>query len=92
MKKQCCRSISATTQKKLCCNNHDLTCCKCKLFPKSDVDIQTDFSDKRDCPRRKITVDNSVRYIPKSEQTKQKNIEKQKNVGPHISLEIYRKK
>ena len=62
------------------------------MFPKPDDDIQTDFSDKRDCPRRKITVDNSVRYLPKSEQTKQKNIEKQKNVGPNISLEIYRKK
>ena len=28
---------------------------------------------------RKITIDNSVRYIPKSEQTKEKEIKQKKN-------------
>ena len=72
MKKLCCSCNTATTQKKLCCNNHNLTCCMSKLSVISDVDIKTDISDKQDCPRRKIANDNSVRYIPKSEQTKEK--------------------
>ena len=33
---------------KLCYNNHDLACCISKLSIKSDVVLQTDFSDKRD--------------------------------------------
>ena len=78
MEKQCCSSNGATTQTKLCCNNHDLTCCMSKLSLKSDVNIQTNFSDRQDCSRRKITVDNSVRCIPKSEQTKRKNIDEHK--------------
>ena len=75
IKKRCCSCKTATTQKKLYCNNFNLTCCISKLSPKSDVDIKTDFSDKQDCPRRKTAIDNSVRYIPKHEQTKEKNID-----------------
>ena len=43
-----------------------------KVSHKSDVDLQTHFSDKQDCPRKDIAIDNSVRYFPKSEQTKEK--------------------
>ena len=30
---------------------------------------------------RKITIDNSVRYVPKSDQTKEKEIKPKKNKG-----------
>ena len=54
MKKQCCSYNSAITRDKLCCNNHDLTCCMSELSLKSDVDIQTDFSDKKIVQEEKI--------------------------------------
>ena len=66
MKKRCCSCINDIPHS----NNHDLTCSVSKLSLESDVDIQTDFSDKQDYSKRKITTDNSVRYIRK------KNIKK----------------
>ena len=58
---------------------------------KLNVDIQKDFSNKPKRTGRKITIDNSVRYIRKSERTKEKNIDKYKNIDPNVLLEIYRK-
>ena len=70
MKKRCCScSIHITPS-----NNQDLTCSMSKLSLKSDADMQTDISDKQDCPRRLITIDNSVRYIPKCKQAEKKLI------------------
>ena len=57
MKKRCCSCNNDITHS----NNQDLTCSMSMLSLKSDVDLQTDFSDKQDCPRRKITIENSVR-------------------------------
>ena len=56
-----------------CAHYHDCNVMKkhCCSF-KSDVGVQRDFSDKQHCPRRKITIDESDRYIPKSEKTKEK--------------------
>ena len=53
MKKRCC--TCNITQKKLCCNNHDLACCISKLSLKSDVNIHTDFLDKPDLSSKTIT-------------------------------------
>ena len=47
MKKRCCSCNITITQNKLCNNNHELTYCMNKLSLKSDVDIQTDISDKQ---------------------------------------------
>ena len=41
MKKHCCS-----------CSNHDLVCCISKLSPKSDVGVQTVFSDKQVSSRK----------------------------------------
>ena len=74
MKKHCCSYNSAITRDKLCCNNHDLTCCKSELYFRSDDNTQRDFSDKQNSTGRKQSIDNSVRHIPKTEQTKEKNL------------------
>ena len=37
------------------CNNHDHVCCISKLSLKSDVGIQTDFSDKQVSSRKQTT-------------------------------------
>ena len=88
MKKHCCSCNNDITHS----NNHDLTCSMSKLFLKSDVDIETGFSDKQDCSRRKIIIDSSVRYNPKSEQAEEKNIDNYKNTAPHILLDLFRRK
>ena len=62
-----------------------------ELSLKSDVDIQTDFSYKKNRTGRKKTFDNSVRYFPKRNKAKEKNIDRYKNTDPFILLEIYRK-
>ena len=72
MKKRCCCCNSAITQDKLCLKNHDLTRCMSKLSLKSIDNTQVDFSDKQNHTGRRITTDNCVRYITKSEQTKEK--------------------
>ena len=56
MKKLYCSCNNVITHS----NNHDLTCSMYSLSHKSDVDIQTDFSN--------------VKQISKSEQTKEKDI------------------
>ena len=88
MKKRCCSCNNDITHS----NKHDLTCSMSKLSLKSDVDIQTDFSIKQDCSVRKVTIDNSVRYIPKSEQAEEKSIDKYKNTAPYILLDFFRRK
>ena len=61
MKKHCCSYNSAITRDKLCCNNHDLTCCKSELYFRSADNTQRDFSDKQNSTGRKKSIDNSVR-------------------------------
>ena len=92
MKKRCCGSNIVVTQNKLCCNNCDLACCISKLSLKPDDNTQIDFSGKQNHTRRKITIDNSVRYVPRSEQTKEKDIDRYKNVDPSILLKLFLKK
>ena len=87
MKKRCCSCNNDITHSK----NHDLTSSMSKLSLKSDVDIQTEPSDKQDCSRRKITFDNIVRSIPKSERA-EKNVDQYKNTAPHILLDFFRRK
>ena len=53
MKKRCC--VCNINGNKLYCNNHDLACCKSKLSLRSDVNMQTDFSDKQDSSRKRNT-------------------------------------
>ena len=47
MKKRCCSCNIATTQEKLCCNDHDLTCCISNLSLNSDSIIEIDFTDNQ---------------------------------------------
>ena len=56
MKKRCFSSNIAISRNKLCCNNDDLACCISKLSLKSDVNIQTDISDKQDSSSETITI------------------------------------
>ena len=72
-----------------CAHYHDCNVMKkhCCSF-KSDVGVQTDFSDKQHRPRRKITIVDSDRYIRKSEKTKEKNIDKYDNVDSLILFDI----
>ena len=56
---------------------------------KSDDNTQIDFSDKQYRTGKKIAIDNSVRYVPKSEQTKEKSIDKYKNSNPLILFNIF---
>ena len=91
MKKECCSCNRAITRNKICCNNHDLTGCTTELSLKSNVERQTNFPNKQNCTGRKTTIDNSARYIPQSEQTKEKNIDKYKNINPNFLIENYRK-
>ena len=56
MKKRCCSSNNAITQNKKCCNNDDFACCISYLSLKSDVNIQTDISDKQDSSSETITI------------------------------------
>ena len=89
MKKQGCSSNVVVTQDKLYCNNHDIACCMSKLPLKSNDNTQIDFSDKQNHARRKITIDNSVRFFPKSEQTKEKIFGKYKIIDPFIFYDIF---
>ena len=59
------------------CNNPDLTCSMNKLSFNSNDHIKTDFSN--------------VKNIPKNEQTKEKNIDKYKNIDPDVLLSKFRK-
>ena len=53
MKKRCCSCNIDITRNKLCSNNCVLAGCISKLSLKSDVNTQTDFSDKQDGSRKR---------------------------------------
>ena len=78
------RYNSVITRNKSCCSNHDLTCCLSKLSLKSDDNKQIDFSHKQNRTGRKLTIDNSVRYVPQSEQTND-----YKNTEPSTLLNLF---
>ena len=77
MKKRGCSCNIATTQDKLCSKDHDLSCCLSKLSLKSDLDKQTDFSDKQYSSRKQ------------NHSTKQTN--KYKNLDSNLAIEHLRK-
>ena len=72
MKKQCCSHNNAIARDKLCCNNLDLTCCMSELSLKSDVDIQTDFSDKKNRTGRKKLLIIALDIFPNEIKQKRK--------------------
>ena len=83
-KKRCCSCDTVIRQD----NNHNITCCLDQLSIKSDDNITIDFSDKQ---KTKITLDNLVRSVSKGKQTKEKNIDKYKNIDPMTLLKLFMK-
>ena len=79
-KKRCCSCDTVIRQD----NNHNITCCLDKLSLKSDDDIKIDFSDNH--KKTKITIDNLVKSV-----SKEKNIDKYKNVDPSALLKLFMK-
>ena len=87
-KKRCCSCDTVITQD----NNHNITCCLDKLSLKSDDNIKIDFSDNPNNTKTKIAIDNFVRSVSKDKQTKEKIIDKYKNVDPSTLLKLFMKK
>ena len=87
MKKRCCSCDNDITH----CNNHDLTCSMNRLSLKSNDNMKTDFTDNQNTTKTKLTIDNLVRSVSKEEQTKEKNIDKYKNVAPSTLMKSFLK-